>query len=155
MAYKRPIPCKNPPATLNRKRPQVVPRLNIRLRPSRFPGVFIHCRKKVQKIDSSNLSRAVIQSKKVKSIETQTWSIITQDDRIHEILVEYLYLVRKIDCDNRGKYLVIQSKVGQTKRTRTCSVTLQDKVIYQISGEYLHQMQRKIRKTGRAWQTGG
>jgi hypothetical protein len=39
MAYKRPIPCKNPPATLNRKRPQVFPRLNIRLRPSRFPGV--------------------------------------------------------------------------------------------------------------------
>jgi hypothetical protein len=42
MAYKRPIPCKNPPATLNRKRPQVFPRLNIRLRPSRFPGVFKH-----------------------------------------------------------------------------------------------------------------
>jgi hypothetical protein len=41
MAYKRPIPCKNPPATHNRKRPQVFPRLNIRLRPSRFPGVTL------------------------------------------------------------------------------------------------------------------
>jgi hypothetical protein len=40
MAYKRPIPCKNPPATLNRKLPQFFPRLNIRLRPSRFPGVI-------------------------------------------------------------------------------------------------------------------
>jgi hypothetical protein len=44
MAYKRPIPSRNPPAPLNRKRPQFFPRLNIRLRPSRFPGVIIHIR---------------------------------------------------------------------------------------------------------------
>jgi hypothetical protein len=40
MAYKRPIPSRNAPASLNRKRPQFFPRLNIRLRPSRFPGVL-------------------------------------------------------------------------------------------------------------------
>jgi hypothetical protein len=40
MTYKRPIPSRNPPAPLNRKRPQFFPRLNIRVRPSRFPGVI-------------------------------------------------------------------------------------------------------------------
>jgi hypothetical protein len=40
MAYKRPIPSKNTPSPLNRKRLQFFPRLKIRLRPSRFPGVY-------------------------------------------------------------------------------------------------------------------